>query len=536
MANLKDSLDALIAALQQDMKDREQTRKARDEKQKRDEEKKAVREFKSAASKFIDVGKSFERFMKPVMEFQTSMTSMGRSLDGTMKNVIGGSLPLQTRMVGTMAVLRNGLESNSTSLGRLVIRAAALGENINMLASGFRDIRTSLGLNSSQLNELGTYVVDSAKTYRVSSDQLVKSIADLSKKLAVLGFAGAEGSMKALSDAVARTSLAAPGGLAQVLGPMMSGGIESIATAQMTGLQPLLVRLVNNQVTSSDEIFASLQGFVDRIDANIKPALSQGPQVANTLLQQLYGINFETYNTMRVMLEEAKNVNPVQQRLAASMDDAVNLLNQLGPRLAQPLAELAALTLRVVEFLGPVVPILTSIVTGLVAMRGIMATMVLLGKQANFVRDLINGTLRQQLAADLRSQGISGFGARLGGLGLLLGPLGALATTAFMLYQSSKNSEESLSEMNEREKRKDLPSIEDINRQAQTVSVASIGNILAATMRGRGVGEDRDFQRSMNESLRETMEETNRILKQIYEGRNQLPEGAGSPLSGERRN
>ena len=49
MANLKDSLDALIAALQQDMKDREETRKPRDEKQKRDEEKKAVREFKSAA-------------------------------------------------------------------------------------------------------------------------------------------------------------------------------------------------------------------------------------------------------------------------------------------------------------------------------------------------------------------------------------------------------------------------------------------------------------------------------------------------------
>lgn len=514
MANLRDQLEALVKALEAQTKESEEARKKRDGE-------KAEKKISDAVSKILNFGKSFENFMKPVMQFQTSMTSMGRSLDGTMKNVLGGSLPLQIRMTSTMALLKAGLEGNSASLGKFVMRAQALGENINMLATGFRDIRTSLGLTTGQLGELGTYVVDSARTYKVSSDQLVKSMADLSKKMAVLGFAGAGSSMKALADAVAQTALVAPGGVAQVLGPMMSGGIETIATAQMSGMQGFLTRLTNNQVTSSQEIFSALQGFVNRIDQTIKPSLSQGPQVANTLLQQLYGINFETYNTMKVMVDSFRS-NPQQERIAASLDEAKTLLNQIAPRIEEPLALIAGYALSLIELISPIFPVLMSILTGMaaantvrLAMRGIASTTNLL--------------LTKSMQASLANSGMSNL---LGKFSAFLGPIAGMVTGVMLLVDLFGSTDENIDEMNEREKRKDLPSIEEINRQTQTMAIASIGNIMAASMRmGTVDTDDKDFQIKMMDALTRSLAESNTYLKTIVEKSQQIPlPSGGSPL------
>lgn len=518
MANLKDQLDALVKALQEQT---EANKKAKDARDKENKEKK----INDTISKLLNFGKSFESFMKPVMQFQTSMTSMGRSLDGTMKNVLGGSMPLQTRMVATMTLLKSGLEGNSASLGKFVVRAQALGENINVLASGFRDIRTSLGLTTGQLGELGTYVVDSARTYKVSSDQLVKSMADLSKRMGVLGFAGAGTSMKALADAVAQTSLVAPGGIAQVLGPMMSGGIETIATAQMSGMQSFLTRLTNNQVTSSREVFSAFQGFINRIDQTIKPSLSQGPQVANTLLQQLYGINFETYNTMKVMVDSFKS-NPAQERIAAGLDEAKGLLNQIAPRLEEPLVYVASRVLTLVELISPIFPAVISILAGLTVMKSIQGLIYQLDRLRNIELKQILLGVRSQAAG-------AAAGSKLGFLSLL-GPLGAITTTLMMGYQMYSQTNETLDEMNEREKRQELPSLEEINRQTQTMAIASIGNIMAASMRAGVAGpENNEYQLKLLDAVNTSIQQSNTYLKTLTDniGQERLS-GGGSPLGG----
>jgi len=516
MANLKDQLDALVKALQEQT---EANKKAKDAR----EAGKREKEINNSISKLLNFGKTFENFMKPVTEFQASMTSMGRSLDGTMKNVLGGSMPLQTRMVSTMTLLRSGLEGNSASLGRFVVRAQALGENINMLATGFRDIRTSLGLTTRQLGELGTYTVDSARTYKISSDQLVKSMADLSRKMGVLGFAGAGTSMKALADAVAQTSLVAPGGIAQVLGPMMSGGIETIATAQMSGMQSFLTRLTNNQITSSREVFSAFQGFINRIDQTIKPSLAQGPQVANTLLQQLYGINFETYNTMRVMVDSFKN-NPVQERIAASLDEARGLLNQIGPRLEEPLVYVASRVLTLIEIISPIFPLMISIFAGLGVMKSVQGLVYGIDKLRNI-------TLKQILLG-IRSQAAGAAAGSKAGFLTLLGPLAGILSTGIMAYQMYSESKNTLDEMNEREKRQELPDIEEINRQTQTMAIASIGNIMAASARA-GIKQpgETDAQLKSLEAVKTAIEQSNVFLKNIYErsGQDRL-QGGGSPL------
>ena len=521
--DLKTVLQGLADSIKQMADNQEQTKKARAEREKQAELKKNTSKLEALGAKIGNLGDSLNSLLEPIKDYQSGIRSLAIAFEDELATVMQGSLPLQTRMNAELALLRSGLGSNEKVLGKFIARAAALGENISSLANSFRDIRQSLGLNTGQLDNLGTYIMDSARTYKVSSDNLAQAMASLGKQIGVLGFTGAGESAKAIADAVARTQMGAPGGIQSILGPMLSGGIDSLVQSQMSGMQRLLIGLTRNQVTSSDEIFSSIQEFVDRIDSRLGSAAQQSPQLANTILQQLYGISFEQYNTMKTVLEESRKSPTQLERIAASVEEVENSITQLLPAIKEPFVQiagfLASLTQLAPIFYKSVVGALTVGGIFLVLSKGIVGII-------NNIKLLIAAVAPKPDALPIGKTAI--FGAAFPLVGLLVGFL----TPLFMeLIGSSEETAEQVTEINEREKNKGLDRY-SLDREARLMAVNSLGTILAASQRS---GFMRDYQTEdqtrLQEALLHELRTQSNYLESIYKKPIPRP-AAQTPLVG----
>lgn len=475
--NLQDSIDKLIEAINQQAAD---SKREREKQKRRDRTKKNNDKLNAAIAKLNSVmqnfGNSLNNFLNPIKDFQANIRSLGVAFDNETKVTMAGSLPVQTRMTATLAMLNSGIGDNSKTLGKFVARSAALNENVNMLTGSFRDMKNSLGLTSEQLDVFGTGVVNAAVTYKVSSDRLAKSMADLSKKIAVLGFTGATQSTEAIRDAMARTEMAVPGGLAQVLGPLMSGGMETMAAAQMSGMQTLLRRLTTNQVKSSDEIFQGIGQFVKVVENRLGGLAGQGPQVMNDILRQNYNISFEQFNVMKSMLEAADK-NPTQlQLIAANVEAAETAITQLMPQLKEPLVQIAGF---VSDMLTSFPITYKSIVRALtiggifgVLSKGIPSILASLS--------LIRGAIFGQSVANKGAKALAAIP--------VIG--GTIAFFSSMIIEGIASLTGEVEEMNEREKKKELGELVDVQREARTLSVLSLGNILGTIQRSSATSNE----------------------------------------------
>lgn len=481
--NLQDSIDKLVDVITQDMENRrKRDRKERGRKSQERKEEKLEKAVNDLTTKLGSMGESLSNFMKPIESFQANIRSLALAFDNETKMTMSGSLPIQTRMTATLAMLNNGLGDNQQALGKFVSRSSALNENINLLVTSFREMKNSLGLTTEELNVLGEDIAHSAVTYNVATDRLAKSIADLSKRIAILGFTQANNSFAALREATARTEMAVPGGLAQILGPMLSGGMESLASSQMLGMQGLLTDLVNNQVTSSDQIFKSLENAVTKIDQRLRGLSGQGPQVLNQILKDNYGISFEQYNLLK-SINEAAGRNPTAlEKIQASVEQAETALTQMLPALKEPIVELAATV-------GDFFTSYPGLYKGLIQVLTVGGIAFIISKGVlSIIATMKSIAIMRRLSDPTR---ILSVGLRM--LPLIAGGVAAIALTAGALFSSSQDTAEAVTEMNSREKQKEVGGPVDVRQETRALSVLSLGNILNRIQRGFSSGGDPDM-------------------------------------------
>ena len=301
-----------------------------------------------------------------------------------------------TNLNAGMAMLEAGLENNSENLGEFFARADLLGENINQLAFGLRDMKVTLGLNKTETALLAESVEDSAKTYGTSSSRLVDSLNKFGTTLAVLNRTST-GQNQAILDLTAATDRAAPGALQAVLQPLFGGGAESLGRLGVLGAQGEAAALMSGEggLGAGRDLFDKIVSLRDQIVGTGQQAI-----LGSQIFEQMTGFTLQQAN-MAETLRDVLDAQAGSPRLDAVLDDALGSLNSIMEELKTPLA---ILTVGILEGLGGIKEIMKNEVvrnlvkaaaaTGvLIAISASMRLLTLLTKRSSLVWLAIFGIL-----------------------------------------------------------------------------------------------------------------------------------------------
>lgn len=458
------------------------------------------------ANQIGNLGNGIIRLLDPVTKMEQSLASVGIKFEEGYKSLISGTLPLSTRMQATTALVEAGLERNSAVLGQSVARSAVLGENIQMLTASFRDLKVVLNLNRTELDSMSQVIERSAYNYKTSTTELTREIATLSRQMAVLGMSGAMKSNEAIVEAIAMTQRATPGVLQEVLGELVSGGTGGLGTSLMRGLEDLASRLVSNQITSPEQIFAPLDQMIKNIEATLGPITGENFRVQTDLLQGLYGFSFEQVMSIKSMLENTTVISGEQKSLVQRSDEINKLLSNLGPKLLEPLAAIAVRVLKLIDQNAEYFSSFFSILVG--------------SAFASKVFSSLAG-----IAASITALRIGQAGAGIPIIGGLISLAAGAAAYSFITKEledsqraTQSNTEltaRELAEMNERERRRDAAqALLSPQRILQEMAIGSVGRILAATQ-GSGLLDQSAQQTRLTVELVEEMKKVNGHFEDI---------------------
>lgn len=461
------------------------------------------------------LGDKLVRLVEPVAKMEQSLVRVGISFDEGMSNLISGALPLSTRMQATTALVEAGLEKNSLILGQSVARSAALGENIQLLTGSFRDLRLSLNLNRTDLDLMSQTIERSAYLYKTSTTELTQEMANLARKISVIGMSGALQSNQAITEAIAMTQRTAPGVLSNVLGDLLGTGTGGLATSLMRGLEPLASRLVANQISDPNEIFGALERMIATIESTLGPISGDNFRVQTDLLQGMFGFSFEQVMAIKSMLDNTEVLTGQQKNMLQRSEEIRTLLSNLGPKLLDPLIQIA---LKVGKFLDQNQEHFDTFFGILVG--------------SAFAKIVFAGfsSIVAAIAALATANSVSNSIPIIGGVLALVGGIASFNYLTKEFEQTQKKTEahtgsaaDDLREMNERERRRELALNQmDAQRELQQLTLGSIGRILAATQ-GGSLLDQASQQTRLTAELLEEMRKVNNQFEEVNK------QGAGLP-------
>jgi hypothetical protein len=303
-----------------------------------DTDKKANKATLDLTVQLASIYKSQEAFTK-ASELQTKLIKYNADASKVLSTTLTKA-PGFTNLETGMTLLEAGLESNSKGLGEFFARASLLGQNIEQMAFGLRNLTGTLGLNNTQTVLLAESIEDSAKTYGTSSERLVDSLNKSGGTLALL-YRTNTGTNDALEALTAATDRAAPGGLAAVLGPLIGGGVESLGRLGVLGIGEEISALMRGEggISSGMGIFEKIINLRDQIVGTGEQAI-----IGAQIFEQMTGLTLAQAN----LAEKLANTLKEQQgkpELEAQLSDAFGTLTAIMEEIRTPLAELTVIFL-----------------------------------------------------------------------------------------------------------------------------------------------------------------------------------------------
>jgi hypothetical protein len=435
------------------------------------------------------------------IQIQSQRNSL--SVADTLGRTVQGYMPAATALNSRMALVENGLESNSEGLGRFLGRADLLGENIQQLAGGMRTLKLTLSLTNSEQADLATSIQDAAKTYTTSTGSLVKALESFGDSLAILNRTQSGGTNDLITNMVAMTDRFAPGALQSILTPLVSQGGESLARMGVLGVSSEMDKILGGG-GSVDDMISVLKSLV----GTRENLVGKGGQavIGSEVFQTVTGFSLAQANQAESLIEILEEQKKSAQQ-TAKLEDALKTINGVLTTLKDPLILMATYLAQAVEFFFSILGntfvkmslLLVGIYKGLLVAKSILTGISIMQK-AMLVFDKIK-TFFTVLT-----------GTVIGGIALLLtAVLGTLMFLSDSSEETSENTKVSAEEIKKKQNQDFMNNIEEYNRKfgasLSTLARMSTRTDLESQMTGVGSEASREKTNALLEQLVTGMQE-----------------------------
>lgn len=289
----------------------------------------------------------FDALIK-AQEVQSSLLRRNTTVSETISTSLSSAAPKLANLEASLALFDAGLEDNAKGLADFTNRAGMLGEDVGKMLVGLRDLRLSLGLTSEEQVGLAQTIMDSAKTYKTSSEGVIDSLNKFSTNLAILNRTQSGKTNDLIVKLSAMTDRVAPGALQDLLGTLVGQGAQSLARVGLLGATGSTGRLIQGE--------ASTQDVIDILDQIVKaretfvPAGNLMTIQGNEILQSVVGLNLSQANSAET-LRDILTGQLKRDQLTASLDDALMSLNDIMLTFKEPFTEIVMSLAKALEYM-----------------------------------------------------------------------------------------------------------------------------------------------------------------------------------------
>lgn len=289
----------------------------------------------------------FDALLK-AQEVQSGLLRRNTTVSEVISTNLSAAAPKLANLEASLALFDAGLENNAKGLADFVNRAGILGEDIGKMLVGLRDLRLSLGLTSEEQVGLAQTIMDSAKTYKTSSEGVIDSLNKFSTNLAILNRTQSGKTNDLIVKLAAMTDRMAPGALQDLLGTLVGQGAQSLARIGLLGATGSTGRLIQGEASTQDVI--DILDQIVRARETFVPAGNLMTIQGNEILKSVVGLNLSQANSAET-LRDILQGQLKQDALTASLDDALMSLNDIMLTFKEPFTEIVMALAKALEFM-----------------------------------------------------------------------------------------------------------------------------------------------------------------------------------------
>lgn len=304
----------------------------------------------------IDVMKFFERrtgienVLVKATEVQAKALQRNVSVNELINLRLSQAAPLLANLEGSLKVFEAGLDDNAEGLGDFVNRAGILGENLDSLLTGVRDLRLNLALSREEEIVFTQSIMNAAKTYQTSTEGVVTSLNKFGETLAILNRTQSGQTNDLIVNLAAMTDRFAPGALQGILQPLLSQGGQSLGRIGVLGGQTGISNMIEGTGQLSD-VLQVLKGVVQARDTFVPTGVNA--IVGSEILKATTGQTLAQANQAERLIEIIeKQMNT--QTLEAGLKDALGSLNDIMLTFKEPFTAIVNVLAKMLEMAKPI--------------------------------------------------------------------------------------------------------------------------------------------------------------------------------------
>ena len=301
-----------------------------------------------SAAGFLQMRTGALDVLTKAFEVQSSLLRRNTTVNETISTSLSKAAPGLANLEASLALFDAGLEGNAKGLADFTNRAGLLGEDVGKMLVGLRDLRLSLGLTSEEQAGLAQTIMDSAKTYKTSSEGVIDSLNKFSTNLAILNRTQSGKTNDLIVKLSAMTDRVAPGALQDLLGTLVGQGAQSLARVGLLGATGSTERLIQGGASTQDVI--NILDQIVKARETFVPAGNLMTIQGNEILKSVVGLDLSQANSAETLIEILEGQRK-QEALSASLDDALNGLNDIMLSFKEPFTEIVMLLANALEFI-----------------------------------------------------------------------------------------------------------------------------------------------------------------------------------------
>lgn len=282
------------------------------------------------------VGKAIGRIENAIAisdQAQKASLALGMSLEGANKTLDGSIKGLRgsfgTRLQAGLAALNAGFQGNIESVGKLINQQQLTGGNFRKTAAGLAKLETTMGLTRGQTSDLAEAMLETNKTFGVSTDKLVASLDALSESMPILTEAGLAGVPGAVAAMAGRVGPQMEQELKRVMGFLFDPSMETQGKLAALGLGNLRERMSSGQnpldafldaIPQASNVIGQLGGDLSQFYAGFSVPLKMFGPVAKDFIALQKAMSARSMVEVRNQAEFFEQIGVLKSEILAPLD------------------------------------------------------------------------------------------------------------------------------------------------------------------------------------------------------------------------
>lgn len=269
-----------------------------------------------------------EQAQKASLSLGMSLEGANKVLDGSIKGLRGD---FGTKLQAGITALNAGFQGNIQSVGKLINQQQLTRGQFKETARSLSKLETVLGLSRDETSQLADTILETNRTFSVSTDKLVTALGSLEKNLAPLDLAGLGGVIpEALVQLAGQMGPQVEKQLASVMGFLFDPSMETQGKLAALGLGNLREKLsggaspVDTLLDAFDKAakgIKTLAGDTSEFYAGFSVPLELIGPVVNDILALQKAMNKRERTALSNQAEFFDQINVLMSEILAPLDE-----------------------------------------------------------------------------------------------------------------------------------------------------------------------------------------------------------------------